>query len=98
MGAIVLLALPVTFFWATYEQSGNTIMLWADGHTDRSVNLLFWTAQIPATWFNAVNPFMIFAFTPFVLALWRTQAARGREPLDDRQACVRLLLRRARPT
>jgi POT family proton-dependent oligopeptide transporter len=80
MGAIVLLALPVTFFWATYEQSGNTIMLWADSHTDRSVNLLIWTAQIPATWFNAVNPFMIFAFTPFVLALWRTQAARGREP------------------
>jgi POT family proton-dependent oligopeptide transporter len=80
MGAIVLLGLPVTLLWAAYEQSGNTIMLWADGHTDRSVNVLFWTAQIPATWFNAVNPFMIFAFTPFVLALWRTQAARGREP------------------
>jgi POT family proton-dependent oligopeptide transporter len=70
----------VTFFWATYEQSGNTIMLWADGHTDRTVNLLFWTAQIPATWFNSVNPFMIFAFTPFVLALWRRQAASAREP------------------
>ena len=80
MGAIVLLALPVTFFWATYEQSGNTIMLWADGHTDRTVNLLIFTAQIPATWFKAVNPFMIFAFTPFVLALWRRQAAGGREP------------------
>jgi POT family proton-dependent oligopeptide transporter len=80
MGAIVLLGLPVTLFWAAYEQSGNTIALWADSHTDRSVNLLFWTAQIPATWFQAFNPFMIFAFTPFVLALWRTQAARGREP------------------
>jgi POT family proton-dependent oligopeptide transporter len=80
MGAIVLLALPVTFFWATYEQSGNTIILWADGHTDRTVNLLFWTAQIPSTWFNSVNPFMIFAFTPFVLALWRRQAANAREP------------------
>ena len=79
MGAIVLLALPVTFFWATYEQSGNTIMLWADGHTDRTVNLLIFTAQIPATWFNAVNPFMIFAFTPFVLVLWRRQAASSRE-------------------
>jgi POT family proton-dependent oligopeptide transporter len=80
MGAIVLLALPVTFFWATYEQSGNTIILWADGYTDRTANLLFWTAQIPATWFHAVNPFMIFAFTPFLLALWRQQAARGTEP------------------
>ena len=39
MGALVLLALPVTLFWATYEQQGNTIALWADGHTDRTINL-----------------------------------------------------------
>jgi POT family proton-dependent oligopeptide transporter len=80
MGALVLLALPVTFFWATYEQQGNTIVLWADGSTDRTVSLLTWSWQIPVTWFQALNPFMIFAFTPFVLALWRRQAAKGREP------------------
>ena len=80
MGALVLLALPVTFFWATYEQQGNTIALWADGYTDRTINLLFWSGQIPVTWFQAFNPFMIFAFTPFILALWKRQAARGREP------------------
>jgi POT family proton-dependent oligopeptide transporter len=76
MGALILLALPVTFFWATYEQQGNTIALWADGHTDRSLGGF----EIPATWFQAVNPFMIFAFTPLILALWKRQAARGREP------------------
>jgi proton-dependent oligopeptide transporter, POT family len=38
------------------------------------------TAQIPTTSFLAFNPFMIFAFTPFVVALWTRQAARGREP------------------
>jgi len=76
MGAIILLALPVTFFWATYEQQGNTIALWADSHTDRSLGGF----EIPATWFQAVNPFMIFAFTPLILALWKRQAARGREP------------------
>ena len=80
MGALLLLALPVTFFWATYEQAGNTIALWADGHTERRINLLLWSWEIPATWFQAFNPFMIFAFTPFVLALWRHQAATGREP------------------
>ena len=37
-------------------------------------------AQIPTTWFLAFNPFMIFAFTPFVVALWARQAARGTEP------------------
>jgi POT family proton-dependent oligopeptide transporter len=80
MGAIVLLALPVTFFWATYEQQGNTIALWADANTDRTINLLIWSGQIPVTWFQAFNPFMIFAFTPFILMLWRAQAARGTEP------------------
>ena len=80
MGALLILALPVMFFWATYEQQGNTIALWADGYTDRTINLLVWSGQIPVTWFQAFNPFMIFAFTPFVLALWRSQAARGSEP------------------
>jgi proton-dependent oligopeptide transporter, POT family len=81
-GVIVLLVLfvPTTLFWATYEQSGNTIVLWADANTDRTVNLLGLAAQIPTTWFLAFNPFMIFAFTPFVVALWTRQAARGSEP------------------
>ncbi len=78
--ALLLLSVPVTFFWATYEQVGNTITLWANDHTDRSINLLVWSGQIPTTWFQAFNPFMIFAFTPFILALWRWQAMLGREP------------------
>ena len=80
VGALLVLSLPVTFFWATYEQMGNTIALWADGYTDRGINLGFWRGEIPTTWFQAFNPFMIFLFTPFILALWRLQATRGAEP------------------
>ena len=76
IAALLVLFLPVTLFWATYEQQGNTIVLWADGFTDRSIDLLFWHGDIPVTWFQALNPFMIFAFTPFVIALWRRQGAR----------------------
>jgi POT family proton-dependent oligopeptide transporter len=78
--ALIALFLPVTLFWATYEQQGNTITLWADDHTDRTINLIFWHGEIPTTWFQAFNPFMIFAFTPFVVALWGWQAERGKEP------------------
>jgi POT family proton-dependent oligopeptide transporter len=67
-------------FWATYEQQGNTIALWADAATDRSLNLLVTTLEIPVTWFQAFNPFMIFAFTPAIVALWTWQARREREP------------------
>jgi proton-dependent oligopeptide transporter, POT family len=80
VGALFILSLPVTFFWATYEQQGNTIALWADSYTDRSINLLFWRGEIPTTWFQAFNPFMIFLFTPFILALWRAQSEREAEP------------------
>ena len=78
--ALIVLFLPTCLFWATYEQQGNTIPLWADDYTNRHVDLLVWRGEIPVTWFQAFNPFMIFAFTPFVLALWARQAARGTEP------------------
>src|SRR6202044_2003891 len=74
------LFIPTALFWATYEQSGNTIALWADAYTDRTIGFLGASAEIPTTWFQAFNPFMIFAFTPFVVALWTRQAARGSEP------------------
>ncbi|MEA2988057.1 MAG: proton-dependent oligopeptide transporter, family, partial [Alphaproteobacteria bacterium] len=80
IGALLLLFLPNTLFWATYEQQGNTIALWADDYTDRTISLIVWHGEIPTTWFQAFNPFMIFAFTPFVIALWAWQARRGTEP------------------
>ncbi len=71
VAAIVALMLPVSLYWGTYEQQGNTITLWADQFTERNV-LGF---EIPITWFQSLNPFMIFAFTPFVVAFWRRQGA-----------------------
>jgi POT family proton-dependent oligopeptide transporter len=78
--SLVVICLFVTFFWATYEQQGNTVNLWADENTDRTVSAFGLAWEIPTTWFQALNPFMIFAFTPFVIALWARQARRGREP------------------
>jgi proton-dependent oligopeptide transporter, POT family len=70
--AILILLLPVSLFWATYEQQGNTIVLWVDRYTDRHA----FGGIIPVTWFQSLNPLMIFAFTPFVVALWRRQGPR----------------------
>src|SRR5471032_419700 len=78
IGALMALMLPVSLFWGTYEQQGNTIALWASEYTDRHFNLLLFSGDIPVTWFQSFNPFMIFAFTPFVVALWRRQG--NREP------------------
>ena len=78
--ALLVLFVPNTLFWATYEQQGNTIALWANADTDRTVALFGFGAEIPTTWFQAFNPFMIFAFTPLVVALWKRQATLGTEP------------------
>jgi POT family proton-dependent oligopeptide transporter len=78
--ALIVLFVPTTLFWATYEQQGNTIVLWADDHTDRTIDLILWHGEIPITWFQAFNPFLIFVFTPLIIALWAWQARRGREP------------------
>jgi len=80
VGALILLVVPVTLWWACYEQQGNTIALWAMDNTDRTLipGLVSW--QIPATWFQSFNPLMIFSFTPFLIALWAAQANKNREP------------------
>ncbi|MBL6852746.1 MAG: peptide MFS transporter [Alphaproteobacteria bacterium] len=78
--AIILLCIPTTLFWATYEQQGNTISLWAEQFTNRALipGVVGW--QIPVTWFQSFNPFMIFAFTPLVVWFWGRQMTRGKEP------------------
>jgi POT family proton-dependent oligopeptide transporter len=78
--ALIALFIPTALFWAAYEQQGNTIALWADDYTDRHIDLVVWKGEIPTTWFQAVNPFLIFAFTPLVVALWSRQSRRGSEP------------------
>ena len=64
----------VAFFWATYDQQGNTLLLWAEDYTERSIDLGFWKGEIPTTWFLALNPLMIFVFTPILVKLWSVRA------------------------
>jgi POT family proton-dependent oligopeptide transporter len=84
--ALLLLFAPVSLFWATYEQQGNTIALWADQFTDRHV----FGGEIPVTWFQAFNPFMIFVFTPFIVMLWRRQGKN--EPSTTMKLAIGCLL------
>jgi proton-dependent oligopeptide transporter, POT family len=77
IGALMALCFLNVFFWAVYEQQGNTIALWADKLTDRHIFGTSW--EMPSTWFQSVNPFFIFAFTPFLTLFWNGQASRGKE-------------------
>jgi proton-dependent oligopeptide transporter, POT family len=76
IGALVILCLLNVVFWGVYEQQGNTLALWVDANTDRCI--FGW--EMPASWFQSFNAIMIVAFTPLVLAFWRRQEKRGKEP------------------
>lgn len=78
--ALLIVYAPVPLFWATYDQQGNTLVLWADDFTERSIAFGPWQGSIPTTWFLALNPLMIFAFTPLLIRIWAWQRRRGIEP------------------
>jgi POT family proton-dependent oligopeptide transporter len=77
---LVVVAILVILFRIAYEQSGNTIALWVDQHTDRVVQFGTWSFAVPATWFQSINPLLIFTLTPVIIMLWARQARRGTEP------------------
>ena len=74
--ALAMLLLPLTLYWACNEQWGNTVTLWSIDNTDRTIALFDWHAEIPWTWFQALNPLVIFIGTPWLLARWKRQGAR----------------------
>ena len=83
--ALSLLFVPSALFWAGFEQQGNTIALFAETLTDRSVGLFGWRAEIPVTWFQAFNPLMIIVLTPLLVEWWARRAGRGAEPTTLRK-------------
>ncbi|HRO04817.1 MAG TPA: peptide MFS transporter, partial [Terricaulis sp.] len=65
----------VILFRIAYEQSGNTITLWLNDRTERTLGA--W--EIPAPWFTSLNPLLIITLTPFLMAFWRRRKEAGKE-------------------
>ncbi|MBV8683038.1 MAG: peptide MFS transporter [Caulobacteraceae bacterium] len=75
----------VIVFRGAYEQNGNTIALWTDSGVDRHVTGGW---SIPLTWFQSLNPLVIFLGTPVLVARWTRLGKRGREPSSVRKMVV----------
>jgi proton-dependent oligopeptide transporter, POT family len=70
------IAAIVVIFRGSYEQFGNTLTLWADQSVDRTATA---TLSIPVTWFQSLNPLLVFLLTPLLVMRWTRQARQGRE-------------------
>ncbi len=78
IGVILIISLFSVVFWMGFEQSGGTLNLFAKEKTDRTV----FGVDIPASYFQAVNPVFIISLAPVFAALW-TYLARRRFPLPS---------------
>jgi POT family proton-dependent oligopeptide transporter len=74
--AIALMAIFEIFFLMAFEQAGSSMNFFAEERTQRQ----FLGKEIPAPWFQSVNPLVIMIFAPFFSSMWRRLAARGKEP------------------
>jgi len=66
VAVIIILSVFVIFFWAGFEQAGGTMNLFAFEQTDRHIG----SWEMPATWFQGVNPVFIVLLAPLFSILW----------------------------
>jgi POT family proton-dependent oligopeptide transporter len=70
---IVVLFVFAAIFWSAFEQAPTSLNLFARDFTDRMVGGF----EIPATWFQSVNPLLIIIFAPIFAGLWVGLSKRG---------------------
>ena len=73
---IVVLFISSAIFWSGFEQAGSSLNLFADRHTDKFV----FGFEIPAPWFQSLNPFYIVVLAPIFATFWVRLARRNMDP------------------
>jgi proton-dependent oligopeptide transporter, POT family len=89
---LVLLVLFVAcaLFWAGFEQAGSSLNLFAERYTDRVIDSF--NFEIPAGWFQSLNPIFILLFAPVFTAIWVGLARRNLDPSAPAKFAVGLIL------
>ncbi|MGF1911006.1 peptide MFS transporter [Vibrio kasasachensis] len=63
---ILVMGLFVIVFWAGFEQAGGLMNIYTQQYTDRMIGGF----EVPAAWFQSLNPFFIITLAPVLAALW----------------------------
>ena len=74
--AMIALFAACAMFWAGFEQTGASLNLFADRHTDRVI--FGW--EMPAGVLQGVNPAFIIIFAPVIAAIWVMLGKRNLDP------------------
>jgi len=63
---IMIMGMFVVFFWAGFEQAGGLMNIFSQQYTDRMIG----NFEVPATWFQSLNPFFVITFAPILAIIW----------------------------
>ena len=85
---IFMLFVFVVLFWAAFEQAGGLMNLYASEKTDRMIGAF----EVPAGWFQSLNPLFIVTLAPIFSAVWKRLGAMGRNPATPRKMVLGLVL------
>ena len=85
---IFILAFFVIFFWGAFEQAGASLTLFADRQTERS--LFGW--EMPASYFQSINPLSVIILAPIFTIIWGFLYARKLEPSSPKKMAIGLAL------
>jgi POT family proton-dependent oligopeptide transporter len=88
ISVIFILAFFVVFFWACFEQAGASLTLFADTQTDRHIG----SWEMPASWFQSINPLGIIVLAPIFTILWNKLNAKKMEPSSPMKMAFGLVL------
>jgi POT family proton-dependent oligopeptide transporter len=81
----LLCLLPVAaLFWIAQTQVWNTYNLWVRDHIQLGIG----SFTVPVPWLQALDGLAPFICLPPMLAYWRWQAGRGREPAEFMKAAI----------
>jgi len=85
---IIVLFFSSAMFWSGFEQAGSSLNLFAERYTDRLIG----SFEIPAGWFQSLNPAFIIALAPLYSAMWIGLARRNLDPSTPVKFALGILL------
>ena len=89
IAAIFIFTFFSIFFWATYEQAGSSLTLFADQSVNRMLPFIHW--EYPASYFQAVNPLLILILAPIFSNLWIWLSKINKDPSTPTKFALGLL-------
>jgi len=87
---LLILLVASAMFWSGFEQAGSSLNLFAERYTDRVVDAFQF--EIPAGWFQALNPVYIIALAPLFASLWVSLGRRNLDPSLPAKFALGLIL------